>query len=206
MGFSLLPREDAYFQLFSQMTEKIKECAEALVKMTSDSSASFDGHSKKIKDIEHACDTLTHDITTRLNKSFITPFDREDIYSLSCALDDIADYIDAAARTIVMYKIDEMNPHIISLVGVIQETSVVLHKAISILEKPVGINEHIVEIHRLENKADDLYFHAIAELFQNAADPIRIIKYKELYELLEYTTDRAESVANIIESIILKHS
>jgi hypothetical protein len=205
-GFSLLPREDTYFVLFSQMTEKIRLAADALVKMTHEEISNFESCSKKIKDIEHACDSITHDITTRLNKSFITPFDREDIYQLSSALDDITDYIDATSRAIVMYDLTEINEYIRGLASVIQELSVVLHDVVGFLKKPDGASKYIVQIHSLENKADDLYFHAIAELFREEKDPIKLIKYKEIYELLEYTTDRCESVANIVESIFLKHS
>ena len=103
--FSLLPREDTYFLLFAQMTEQIRLAADTLVEMVGGESSNFESVTKRIKDIEHACDTITHDITTRLNKSFITPFDREDIYALSGALDDITDYIDATARAIVMYDL-----------------------------------------------------------------------------------------------------
>ncbi|MGH7783904.1 MAG: DUF47 domain-containing protein, partial [Candidatus Binatia bacterium] len=154
----------------------------------------------------HACDVLMHQITTKLNKSFITPFDREDIYTLSVALDDICDYIDAGARTIVMYGIREINDHLRRLAGIIGQLADEIVAAMAILHKPVGISEHFVEIHRLENEADEVYFRAIGELFKNTDDAIAIIKWKELYEILEYATDRCESVANIIESIVLKHN
>jgi predicted phosphate transport protein (TIGR00153 family) len=206
MAFSLLPREEEYFTLFTEMTASIQEGADALVAMLQDTSESFESYTKKIKDAEHACDELTHRITTKLNKSFITPFDREDIYMLVVALDDVLDYIDAGARAILMYDIREINDHAKQFAKVIQSLSIELHSAISILGKPNGMNQHIVEIHRLENEADDVYFRAIGELFRNANDPITIIKWKEVYEILEAATDRCESVANIIESVILKHN
>ena len=206
MAFRLLPREDEYFTLFSQVTEKIQEATTALVAMLSDNSANFAAHSKRIKEAEHACDELTHQITTKLNKSFITPFDREDIYTLTVALDDVCDYIDAGARAILMYDITEITDHTKQFARVIQGQAMEIHSAVSMLKKPDGMNQHIVEIHRLENEADDIYFRAIAALFHNSTDPIAIIKWKELYEILENATDRCESVANIIESMILKHS
>lgn len=206
MAFSLLPREDEYFVLFSQMTEKIQEAADALVEMLNAGHENFEAFSKKIKDAEHGCDEITHKLTTKLNKSFITPFDREDIYTLSVALDDVCDYIDAGARAIVMYDIKEINEHSMNLARVIQSLGREIHSAVSILKKPVDMNRHFVEIHRLENEADEIYFRAIAELFKNATDPLAVIRYKELYEILENATDRCESVANIIESIILKHN
>ncbi|MBA3633213.1 MAG: DUF47 domain-containing protein [Acidobacteria bacterium] len=206
MAFSLLPREDEYFVFFSQMTEKIQEASNILVEMLQDKRENFEAHTKRIKDAEHACDELTHLVTTKLNKSFITPFDREDIFTLSVALDDVCDYIDAGARAIVMYDIHEISDHAKGLAKVIQGLAMEIHSAVSMLKKPNGMNQHIVEIHRLENEADDIYFRAIGELFQKETDPIRLIKWKELYEILENATDRCESVANIIESIVLKHN
>jgi uncharacterized protein len=206
MAFRLLPREDEYFTLFSQMTAKMQEASNALVELTQGSSDNFESVVKRIKDAEHACDSITHEITTKLNKSFITPFDREDIYALSVALDDVLDYIDAGARAIIMYNIKEITDHARHLAKVIQQLTIEINSAVSMLSKPVNLNQHIVEIHRLENEADDVYFRAIGELFQNSTDPIELIKWKELYEILENGTDRCESVANIIESIMLKHT
>ena len=206
MGFNLLPREDEYFAFFSQMTEKIQEVSAGLVDMLNDKSENFVEHTKRIKSAEHACDEITHKVTTKLNKSFITPFDREDIFTLSVALDDICDYIDAGARAIVMYDIQEVSDHARNLARIIHLLAIEIHSAVSMLKKPNGMNRHIVEIHRLENEADDIYFLAIGELFQTETDAARLIKWKELYEILENATDRCESVANIIESIVLKHT
>lgn len=206
MAFSFMPREDEYFTLFTEMTAQIQQGADALVAMMQDTSESFESYTKKIKNAEHACDELTHRVTTKLNKSFITPFDREDIYTLSVALDDICDYIDAGARAIVMYDIREISNHAKDLARIIQDLAKAINNAALMLKKPNGMNRHIVEIHRLENEADDVYFRAIGELFRNETDPIRLIKWKELYEILENGTDRCESVANIIESIVLKHN
>jgi len=206
MGFSFLPREDHYFVMFSQIAEKIEEAAAVLVEMMNDKDVDFRTYTRRIKDIEHECDQFTHEITTKLNKSFITPFDREDIYTLSVALDDICDYIDAAARAIVMYDIREFNEHSRALARVISDLGVQMRGAVGMLSKPDGINKYFVEIHRLENEADDIYFRATGALFKDAVDPLTVIKWKELYEILENATDRCESVANIIESIVLKHN
>ena len=206
MAFSFLPREDEYFSLFLEMTGMIQIASGLLVEMMDDKPENFEAFSARIKDAEHSCDDLTHKITTKLNKSFITPFDREDIYTLSVALDDVCDYIDAGARGIVMYDIQEISDHTRGLANVMQKLVVEIHGAVSMLKKPNGMNHHLVEIHRLENEADDIYFRAIGELFQKETDPIALIKSKELYEILENATDRCESVANIIESIVLKHN
>jgi predicted phosphate transport protein (TIGR00153 family) len=206
MAFSFLPREDEYFLYFSQMTAKIEEAAKILTEMVESDVADRETFTKRIKTVEHDCDDLMHQITTKLNKSFITPFDREDIYTLSVALDDICDYIDAGARAIVMYDIRETNVHVKKFAEIIHALSWQVHGAVSLLNKPNGINQYFVEIHRLENEADDVYFRAVGELFRNPTDAIEVIKYKELYEILESATDLCESVANIIESIVLKHN
>ena len=205
MAFSLLPREDVYFDLFTKMADKIQEASALLTEMLDAPSDEFASYKKRIKDVEHACDELTHQITNKLNKSFITPFDREDIYTLAVALDDICDYIDAGVRAILMYDIREQNAHSRQLARIIRDLGVEIKGAVSVLSRPDGINNRFREIHRLENEADDVYFRAIGQLFQEEKDPIEVIKWKEFYEILENATDRCESVANIIESIVLKH-
>jgi uncharacterized protein len=206
MAFSLIPKEDTYFVLFSQMGAKIVEAAELLNKMLQGSDADFESISKRIKGVEHECDELSHDITTRLNKSFITPFDREDIYTLSVSLDDVCDYIDAAARAIVMYNIHEVDKYAKSLAEILLKLAREISAAVGLLKNSKGMNTHLVEIQRLENEADEVYFNAMADLFNGSHEPMRIIKWKELYEILENGTDRCEGVGNVIESIVLKHN
>ncbi len=206
MGFSFLPKEDEYFAFFTQMGAKIEEASNILVEMLEKGKDDYETYTKRIKDVEHECDQITHNVTNKLNKSFITPFDREDIYTLSVALDDICDYIDAGARAIVMYDIGEANEHAKALARVIQSLAAEINLAVSMLKKPDGIKMRFMEVHRLENEADEIYFRALKELFKDASDPIHVIKWKELYEILENATDRCESVANIIESIVLKHN
>ena len=205
MAFSFLPKEDQYFVLFSQMTAKIQEAAALLVELLKGSDENFDVLSKKIKSVEHECDEITHSVTTKLNKSFITPFDREDIYTLSVALDDVCDYIDAAARAVVMYNIHESDSFAVELAVVLEKQAAEIHGAVSHLKAAKGMEQNLLEIQRLENDADEVYFRAMASLFKNS-DAVKIIKWKELYEILEHGTDRCESVGNIIESIVLKHN
>lgn len=206
MAFSLLPREDVYFELFTQMAGKIEEAAALLIEMLDAPHSDSESFRTRIKDIEHDCDELTHQITNKLNKSFITPFDREDIYTLAVALDDICDYIDAGVRAIVMYGIRQQNDHSRQLARIIRDLGVQIKLAVSVLSRPNGIAERFKEIHRLENEADEVYFRAIGQLFAEEKDPIAVVKWKEFYEILENATDRCESVANIIESIVLKHN
>jgi predicted phosphate transport protein (TIGR00153 family) len=204
--FSFLPKEEQYFSFFSQMTSYIYDAARVLVEMLNDKNGSYADYLKRIKDIEHQCDDLTHSISTKLNKSFITPFDREDIYLLSGALDDVVDLIDDAARAMVMYDVQESTAHARHFADVIQRMAVQLHEIVSMLAKPSGISPRLVELHRLENEGDEIYHTAVAELFHNATDPLNVIKWKDIYEKLEAAVDRCENVANIIESVIIKHT
>ena len=180
MAFSFLPKEDAYFVLFAQMSEKIREAAGILVEMMEGSDKNYGSLSKRIKSVEHECDELNHTVTTRLNRSFITPFDREDIYTLSGALDDVCDYIDAAARAMVMYDIHEADDFSKQLSVIILKLADEIGAAVELLKKAKGLEKHLVEIQRLENDADEVYFQAMANLFKNSPDAIFLIKWKEL--------------------------
>jgi predicted phosphate transport protein (TIGR00153 family) len=206
MAFSLLPREDEYFDLFSQITVKVQEATHLLVRMVSDDHVDFIAYARQIKDVEHGCDEITHKITTKLNKSFITPFDREDIYTLAVALDDVCDYVDAAARAIRMYGIRTFSEYVRQLARLLNSQASAMNSAVGMLKNPAGMNAQIVEIHRLENEADEAYSRAIGDLFKNSKDAIEVIKVKELLEILENGTDKCEQVANIMESVVLKHS
>src|SRR6478672_1899775 len=206
MGFSLLPRGDEYFDLFSQITGKVQDATNLLVRMVTEDDPDFIAYAKQIKDVEHNCDEITHRVTTKLNKSFITPFDREDIYTLAVALDDVCDYIDAAARAIRMYDIRKFNEYVRQLARLLNTQASAMNSAVGMLKNPAGMNAQIVEIHRLENEADEAYSRAIGDLFKNSTDAIEVIKQKELLEILENGTDKCEQVANIMESVVLKHS
>lgn len=203
---NLLPKEDQYFGLFYQMTLYICDASRELKGMLADKNHNYHDYSKRIKGLEHACDELTHTISTKLNKSFITPFDREDIYMMSSALDDIVDLIDDAARAIIDFDVHEIKDYAREFAGVIEKMAEQLREIVSILKKPKNITQRLVEIHRLENEGDDIYHAAIRELFHEEHDPLTVLKWKEIYEKLEAAVDRCENVANIIESVIIKHT
>ena len=204
--FSLIPKEEQYFALFRQMTSHISDAASKLAEMLAGKATEFQMHLESIKAIEHQCDELTHSISKKLNSSFITPFDREDIYMLSGALDDIVDLIDDAARAVVMYNVRETTDFARQFGDVIQRMAVQLHEVVSTLERPAGISARLVEIHRLENEGDDLYHEAIGELFRGTPEPLRVIRWKDIYDKLEAAVDRCEQAANIIETVIIKHA
>jgi predicted phosphate transport protein (TIGR00153 family) len=203
---NFLPREEQYFDLFIQMTVYISSAARELKEMLSDKNRNFSEYAQRIKGLEHACDELTHSISTKLNKSFITPFDREDIFTMSTALDDIVDLIDDAARAIIIFDVHEITDYARQFADVIVRMSDQLKEIVSTLQKPKNVTQRLVEIHRLENEGDDIYHAAIAELFHDSHDALTVVKWKEVYEKLEAAVDRCENVANIIESVIIKHT
>lgn len=204
--YNLLPREEQYFDLFAQMTLYISKAARELKEMLADKNQNYGEYAQRIKGMEHACDELTHSIAMRLNKSFITPFDREDIYLMSTALDDIVDLIDDAARAIIIFDVHEITGYAQQFASVIERMAEQLKEIVSTLQRPKNITQRLVEIHRLENEGDDIYHAAIAELFHDSHDPLTVVKWKEVYEKLEAAVDRCENVANIIESVIIKHT
>src|ERR1044072_2064453 len=202
--FSLIPKEEQYFALFRQMTSHIYDAASKLAEMLAGNPSEVKTHLDSIKSIEHQCDELTHSISKKLNSSFITPFDREDIYMLSGALDDIVDLIDDSARAFVMYNVRETTDYAPPFGDVIQRMAVPLHQGAPTLERPAGIAPRLVEIHRLENEGDDLYHEAIGELFRDTPDPLRVIRWADIYDKLEAAVDRCEQAANIIETVMRK--
>jgi predicted phosphate transport protein (TIGR00153 family) len=158
-----------------------------------------------IKEIEHQGDQVTHEIVRRLNTTFITPIDREDIHDLATHLDDVLDFIEAVAERLVVYRIKEVTSPARALADVIMQTAQAMDRAIKCLRTmDPGFHEHAVEVNRLENSADRLLRESLAALFEESVDPIEVIKWKEIYETMETVTDRCEDVANVIEGIILK--
>ena len=202
--FKLLPREEQYFSLFTQMTSYMNDAARTLVEMLAHEDGDYEEYVQRIKSIEHACDDLTHSVSTRLNQSFITPFDREDIHRLASSLDDVLDFMNAATVRLVMYKIMEPPPVSAELAGLIVLQTEELAQGVSLLEKNGQVLKHCDEVNRLEDVADHVSRKAIADLFEHEKDPIHLIKIKELYEVLETATDKAEDAANVLEAIVLK--
>jgi uncharacterized protein len=199
-----IPRDTKFFDLFADMAKNLGEGAR-LLKRTLDDFKDVDARVQELKNIEHRGDDMTHNILTKLNQTFITPFDREDIYRLASSLDDVLDFIYAAGVRLIMYKITSA-PEAASLLAeiVVRQTDQ-LTAAVSRLEKKHdNVLENCVEINRLENEADSVARAAIGVLFEKEKDPISLIKLKELYEVLETATDKAEDAANVLEGVVLK--
>jgi predicted phosphate transport protein (TIGR00153 family) len=201
--FRLIPREIKFFEMFAEMTSNLTEAAHLLRRMLLHHEE-IPQAVRQFKEIEHRGDEMTHGILTKLNQTFITPFDREDIHRLASSLDDVLDFMYAAAVRLVMYKINNPPPAAAELAGLIIEQADELAKAVSLLQKNQHVLEHCVEVNRLENEADRVSREAIGKLFDEEKDPITLLKYKELYEVLETATDKAEDAANVLEAVVLK--
>jgi uncharacterized protein len=199
----LVPREAKFFELFAQVSDNLTKAAVLLLAILQDMQ-NVEVRVHQLHDLEHAGDDITHAIMTKLNQTFITPFDREDIHKLASSLDDVMDFIFAAAERLVMYKITVAPPAAEELAQIIVQQTRELAKGVALLEKHDHVLEHCAEINRLENEADRVARDAIARLFEREKDPITLIKLKELYEVLETATDKGEDAANVLESVVLK--
>ncbi|MBV9339835.1 MAG: DUF47 domain-containing protein [Acidobacteria bacterium] len=199
----LIPRETKFFDMFGEVSKNLKEGALLLHDILKHPDHSAE-RIAKLQDIEHRGDDMTHAIIRMLNQTFITPFDREDIHLLSSSLDDVLDYVNAAATRILLYHIASPPPPAADLAALIVTQTEELSKGVSLLEDNRKVLEHCVEVNRLENEADRVSRRAIAELFERERDPIQLIKIKELYEVLETATDKAEDAANVLEAVALK--
>ncbi len=207
----LLPTDDRFFTFFEKDAENLLAAAKIFKELMSNSISREERGQKirKIEELEHRGDEVTHQIYSELGSNFITPFDREDIHSLASKLDDILDFLQGAATRIVLYRVESISPEMEQLAEMVYQQVVELHKAIPQLRsfKSVeAISESLVRINSLENEADDLFERAIAHLFDTCKDPIQLIKTKELLVSLETATDQCEDAANVIESIIVKHA
>jgi hypothetical protein len=204
---SLVPKEREYYHLFSEYAAHIEEAATALVELTGDySSERARNKGREILELEHVGDKFVHDIIRRLNKTFVTPIDREDIYDLATTMDEILDNIEAAADAMIIYKIDVLAPHCAEQAVVLAKATASLRGAIDKLEGRKGVREDCIEVNRLENDGDRLFRDATAELFDGDMTCTDIIKWKDIYGHLEKAIDECEHVANILESIVLKNT
>jgi predicted phosphate transport protein (TIGR00153 family) len=204
LNFSFLPKDEQFFDLFEQMTGEIRSAAVLLEGLLA-ADPPDDPKVDLIKDAEHRCDTLTHDAIQRLHRTFVTPFDREDLYAMATSLDNVMDAIDHAAALVRLYQIRHVRTGARELAHVITSSADRVHMALDALANKRPVQPHAVEINRLENEGDRVYQEAVRELFDVERDPIVIIKWKEVFDVLEQITDACEDVANVIESIVVKH-
>jgi predicted phosphate transport protein (TIGR00153 family) len=201
----LIPREERFFDLFVGDAANVLGAARLLEAMLRSWDA-LERRSGEIRDAEHRGDEISHDIGHRLENTFVTPFDREDIHRLISGLDDVLDYIEEVADTFVLYRIEAPTPTAIQQAAIVVKQCEQLHEALLHLRGFQGLEKYWIEVHRLENEGDQLVRAAIADLFDERHKALEILKWKEIYQLLEATIDMCEDVANIIERIVVKHA
>ncbi len=205
-GIGIMPVEEDYLASLGQMTTMVGESARALVEMFGDECGEGERYAAHIKIIEHACDEIAHNISTRLSRSFITAIDREDIHALATALDDVVDFIDDLASAVVMYGVQEYTPFMRMFAGVIQQMSVELDLLVPTVERPKELNTRLLKLHELEREGDEIYREAMGDLFRGGTDVHSVIFLKDLYENLEATVDRCQHVGDVCERIVIKNT
>ncbi len=205
MTFRLVPKEERFYDDFVALAEEIRRGAALLEEMLAPEQPIRD-KADEIKEVEHKCDFLTHEIIQRLHRTFVTPLDREDIHELARSLDDVMDAIDASATIVRLYQIERVRPESRELARIIMASADQVVKALKALERRKGVAEPAVEINRLENEADRVHQSAVRSLFEEERDPVTIIKWKEILDFLEDATDRCEDVANVLEGVVVKHA
>ena len=202
-----LPKETSFFDFFEQHAALTVEGTKEFLSLVT-TGANITAKAKRVSDIEHETDVITHRCVEALHKTFITPIDRDQIHRLITRMDDIMDYVEAAAERIALYELEIMTSDVRDLADVLCRAAVQVEgacKGLRNLKDPRGLLQKCIDINRLENEADNVLRRAVAKLFKEERDAITVIKWKEIYENLENATDRCEDVANIIEGVVLEH-
>jgi len=201
----LIPRDEQFFPMFAELAEKLSQSANLLAELFADPER-LQELVQKIKDVEHQADVLTHDIIVRIDKSFVTPIDREDIHLLASRLDDVIDLVDGVARRAQMFRIRQYRPEAAELADVLRRAAFSLTEAVQNLKKPKVILQRAGELKKLEEEGDAIYHSAMGKLFDDGADALEVIKWKELFDKLEDAVDLCDDVWNVVESIAIKNS
>jgi len=202
---SLLPQRREFFDLYSRASANVVEIAGALVEFLETFPADADDRVRTIRELEHEGDRLTHEIVDDLNRTFVTPFDRDDMYRLAGALDDVCDHVDEAAGNVASYGVQRVREPGIALAKVIVLAALKLDEAIGRLEGFKVEQQTLIELRELEDEGDRLYQEAVAELFKSESDPIAVIRWKEIFERLEDAIDACENAADVLEAILVKN-
>ena len=200
----LVPKEEKFFEDFVSLADRIVSGATLLERMLSSDPPTWDT-ALQIRQIEQECDSLTHQIIQRLNRTFVTPIDREDIHTLAKSLDDVMDSIDAAAAVTRRYRMTSLRYGARELASLTWQSAMQVKVAVEALERRKDVHQLAVEVNRLENAADDIHDEALRRLFEEEKDAITVIKWKEVLDLLEQATDRCEDCANVLEGVVVKH-
>lgn len=200
----LIPRDEEFFRMFSELAGRLTKSAKLLHDMFQNPSE-LARYVTAIKELEHEADVLTHEVISRINKTFVTPIDREDIHLLASRLDDVIDLIDGTARRAAMFRINEVCDPAIQMTDVLVRAGQTIETAVTSIKKPVIVREKSVKVKQLEEEGDALYHAAVGSLFEGQPDALVVIKWKELYDTIEDAIDQCEDVANTLESVALKN-
>jgi predicted phosphate transport protein (TIGR00153 family) len=204
MNFRLIPREEKFYTDFQALADELKRGARLLEEMLEPEHPAWE-KADEIKEAEHKCDQLTHEIIQRLNRTFVTPLDREDIFNLARSLDDVMDAIDAVAALVRLYRLDSVRVGARELARIVTASTDQVRLAVGAMQEHKGLMPHAIEVNRLENEADRVHHQAVSKLFEEERDPLTIMKWKETFDFLEDASDRCEDVANVIEGVMVKH-
>ncbi len=206
MAFSIFPQNDRFYELFARSASTVRHAAQQLLGMVQEFSE-IEAKAERLKQTESEGDAITHEIIDCLNSSFITPIDREDIYALAGKLDDVLDEIEGVGSRLYLFNVQRPTPECAELVGIVVQAATVIEQVVTNLKKMKGLDPLLVEIHRLENQADQIGRAVVAKLFHDgSSDVVGLIKWKEIYSRLEHTTDRCQDVANVIQDIVVKNA
>ena len=204
MPLRLTPQKREFFGLFTQSSANAREIARALVELLED----WPDEREKLRDIrelEHEGDRLTHEVVDLLNRTFVTPFDRDDMYRLAGAIDDVCDHVDEAADNIALYGVKAVPPEAKAQADVILRSAIELDEAVELLEGFKDSSAHLIELRALEDEGDRLVRDAVAGLFRSGQDPVSIIRWKDIHEQLEAAVDACENAADVLEAILVKN-
>ena len=201
----LIPRDNQFYDLFAQVANRMSGSATLLHELFKDPKK-LDQNVAQIKTLEHEADNLTHDTIDRINRTFVTPFDREDIHSLAGHLDEVVDLIDGTARRVSIFHISESKPQAVILSEVLMRATRCIEDTVKKMKDPKVVTAGNRQLKMLEEEGDALYHEAVEKLFSTSTDPIEVIKWKELYDKLEDAIDQCEDVGNALQSIALKNS
>lgn len=200
----LIPRDEKFFPMFNDVARILCQCADLVAQIFKEPGR-LDELATQVKDLEHQADEITHNVIVRIDRSFVTPLDREDIHLLTSRLDDVIDLLDGTVRRAQMFHVTEAPPHAARLADVLKRAANLIETAVRNMKKPKLMLDHTAQMKALEEEGDAIYAEAVGELFRGTPDALHVIKWKEMYDKLEEAIDQCDDVSNVLESIALKN-
>ena len=206
---AMMPSDKKFYHFFEESADLIVKGAEELRKIGSASPEERQAIFERVEQLEHECDNVTHKVYDELNKTFVTPFDREDIHMLASELDDIMDFMDESSKRCQLYKLTEIPQPMVKLIDILYESAIQIRNGVLLLKftnKTAELRQSLMKVHECENQADTVFEQTLAKMFEEEKDAILVIKLKDIYASLERATDKCEAVANVLETILIKHA